>query len=139
MKHRNARRITAVSRPATDGPRRYVVGDLPTEPDRYPLALWETDASLRFISKPRLGLIADHAVAELLDVFDVEADQDVVEAHIWALGGQAAVFEIPLYGRPVRCWAFPLREVDGPVTGTVAVALSEADTELVFAPIAHTA
>lgn len=96
-------------------------------PTRYPLALWETNIALRFVVAPRLGLLQGMhpSCSDLLDVFDVEADQDVVEAHLWALGGQPATFEIPLYGRPVRCWAFPLREIGGPVTGTVAVAMGE--------------
>ena len=96
----------------------------PSVRDRFPMVLWATDNMLRFTTKPRIdALVALGGWRR--DIFNLSTLTGVVDAHLDALRGHAAMFELPVGGRPVRCFVFPICEENGEVSGTVAVAMGE--------------
>ena len=101
--------------------------------DHFPSVLWTTDASLRFTSDPGMGRVGLRAGSpDVIDAFGIEGG-DVVEAHVRALAGGAASFDLHRNGLALRCWVSPVRASDGQVCGTICVGL-ELDADLVLDP-----
>ena len=97
----------------------------PVVVDRFPSVLWTTDATLRFTSFPGLAdLGISTAAIDVLDLFGLDGPgEDVVSAHVEALGGGAATFELSRAGRELHCWVSPVRGRDGQVCGTICVGI----------------
>jgi hypothetical protein len=107
----------------------------PSMSDRFPLVLWGTDTALRFTTRPRIrDVVAIGGEPE--DVLDLGSAVGVVDAHLRALRGEPAIFDLPLGGHDVRCFAFPIRTDGGEVTGTISVAMGGFPQQSTPLPIA---
>ncbi len=126
---------TPPPKPAAEPTRSDRSDDLPVVVDRFPSVLWTTDATLRFTSFPAvadLGLTS--GAIDVLDLFGLDGEgEEVVSAHVEALGGRAATFELDRGDREIHCWVSPVRGDDGQVCGTICVGM-ELSVELRTAP-----
>ncbi len=93
--------------------------------DPFPSLMWTTDAMLRFTSFPAVEDLGVTAPAvDLLELFGLDGEgEDILSAHVEALSGDAATFELEHEGRDILCWVSPVRARDGQVSGTICVGL----------------
>jgi hypothetical protein len=123
MKQWELRSVTSTA-PAPRSISARVSPNHPSVRDRFPLVLWATDSMLRFTTRPRIDALVALGGWQR-DIFNLSALPGVADAHLDALRGSPAMFELPVGGRPVRCFVFPIWEENGDVTGTVSVAMGE--------------
>jgi|SoimicmetaTmtHMA_FD_contig_101_1586_length_766_multi_2_in_0_out_0_2 hypothetical protein len=123
MKQWELRSVTSTA-PAPRSISARVSPNHPSVRDRFPLVLWATDSMLRLTTKPRIDAVVALGGWQR-DIFNLSTLPGVADAHLDALKGTAAMFELPVGGRSVRCFVFPIREENGEVTGTVSVAMGE--------------
>lgn len=99
--------------------------------EQMPVALWTTDADLRFTSLHGAGLVglgvrAEELVgASLHSVFaeDDEEEAGVIAAHRRALQGEALGCDMAWNGRHWHAYLEPLRDAAGAIAGIAAMAL----------------
>ena len=97
--------------------------------DQIPAILWTTDADLVLTSSlgsrlARLGLGANQLAGTPLSVL-FGADDEPMQAHRRALGGESVTFETTWTEVSYRATVGPLRDSIGQVIGTICVALGE--------------
>jgi hypothetical protein len=123
MKQWELRSVTSAA-PAPRSISARVSPNHPSVRNRFPLVLWATDTVLRFTKKPRIDALVALGGGRR-DILELSTMPGLVDAHLEALRGSAGTFELPVGGRTVRCFVFPIREENGEVTGTVSVAMRE--------------
>jgi PAS domain S-box-containing protein len=99
--------------------------------EQTPLVHWTTDANLVYTSSLGKGLAAvglkpGEAVGR--NLLDYHAPHEpIVEAHRGAMAGRSTTFETTYAGRVFECYAEPMRDAAGQVTGVLGIALDRTE------------
>jgi hypothetical protein len=102
-----------------------------------PVFFWTTDGALRLVSvsDAAAGIIGRPADAckgrDLLEIFGMEGpNASLLDAHIVALGGDAATFALKGDRVSVRCRVGPVTDALGKASGTYCVAMRLDDVDV---------
>lgn len=102
-----------------------------------PVFFWTTDGALRLlsVSDPAAEVIGRPADActgrDLLEIFGLEGpNASLLDAHIAALGGEAAMFALKGDRVSVRCRVGPVTDALGKPSGTFCVAMHIDDVDV---------
>ena len=105
--------------------------------DDEPVFFWTTDGALRLLSVSDaaaqvIGRPADACMGrDLLEVFGLEGpNASLLDAHIAALGGEAATFALKGDRVSVRCRVGPVTDALGKSSGTYCVAMHIDDVDV---------
>lgn len=102
--------------------------------NQVPALFWTTDADLVLTSSlgaefERLGLGPNQLVGTaLVDLFETDEDDELIEAHEFALAGSSVRFAASWDRSPFRARVAPLRDSSGQVIGTICVAVIEEES-----------
>jgi two-component system, NarL family, sensor histidine kinase UhpB len=97
-----------------------------------PCILWTADANLIVTSLLGAGLRnidlkADQAPGKKVAEVFPAVNSDTIEAHLQALGGIPASFELDMAHRILYCFVEPLQDISGIIIGVIGVALDVTD------------